>query len=380
MIFTLTTASRFMLCVFVFLLQLSAGGNKGTLVKSNITGKRIFSTDRKPNFVIILIDDMGWADVACNGSTFYQTPNIDKLAAQSVQFKHAYAAAPVCSPTRAALLTGKYPARLQVTDWLPGREDQPSQKLKRANLKNALPLEETTLAEALKEAGYISAHIGKWHLGETGFGPLEQGFNINIGGDHTGTPASYFYPYANETFNKWKIPGLEGGQQNEYLTDRLTTEAEQFMEKNRNQPFLLYLAHFAVHIPMKAKEELIKKYKKLSTPGAVQNNAIYAAMIQSVDESVGRIIKKINELKLDENTVLIFTSDNGGLSVAEGPNTPATSNAPLKAGKGYLYEGGIRVPLIIRTPEAKNKSFISNEPVSTTDLYPYHFRNGWCKK
>ena len=324
---------------------------------------------RKPNFVIILVDDMGWADIGLNGSRFYQTPHIDQLAARGMQFKQAYAAAPVCSPTRAALLTGQYPARLQITDWLPGRPDQPSQKLKRAFLKKELPLEETTLAEVLKSNGYRTAHIGKWHLGEEDHGPLQQGFDVNIGGDESGSPASYFYPYANEANPAWRIPGLTGGRPNEYLTDRLTTEAEGFMEQNRHQPFLLYLAHYAVHIPMKAKEELIKKYAGLAKPGAAQHNAIYAAMIQSVDESVGRMIKKLQQLQLDNNTVLIFTSDNGGLSVEEGPHTPATSNAPLRAGKGYLYEGGLRVPLLMCIPGRKG-GLISNEPVSSVDMYP----------
>ena len=323
---------------------------------------------RKLNFVIILNDDLGWADVGFNGSTFYRTPNLDKLAAKSVQFTNAYAAAPVCSPTRGALLTGKYPARLHLTDWLPGRNNNASQKLLRADLKNHLLLEEITLPEALKTAGYVSAHIGKWHLGETGYGPLQQGFDINIGGDHTGSPASYFFPFANEASPKWRIPGLENGKKNEYLTDRLTSEGEKFIEQNQHKPFLLYLAHYAVHIPMKAKEALIKKYQSLAKAGEVQNNAIYAAMIESVDESVGRIIKKLKDLQLDENTVVIFTSDNGGLSVKEGPNTPATSNYPLRQGKGYLYKGGIRVPLLVYMPG--KKGYITATPVISNDLYP----------
>lgn len=325
---------------------------------------------RKPNFIIILMDDLGWADVGFNGSTFYQTPHLDGLAKKSIRFTQAYAASPVCSPSRAALLTGRHPARLQLTDWLPGRADQPSQMLLRAPLKEALPLAETTLAEALKQAGYKSCHIGKWHLGKEGFGPLEQGFDLNIGGDHTGTPASYFYPFANEKSPRWRIPGLQGGKEGDYLTDRLTQEASQFIRQHQDQPFLLYLAHYAVHIPLKAKPGLIQKYKALSRADARQHNPIYAAMIQSMDESVGQILQQLQDLELDENTVIIFTSDNGGLSVQEGPNTPATSNYPLKDGKGYLYEGGLRVPMLLYSPDRKNKALVSHQPVSLLDLYP----------
>jgi arylsulfatase A-like enzyme len=321
---------------------------------------------KKLNFVIILIDDLGWADVGFNGSTFYHTPNLDKLARQSIQFNNAYAAAPVCSPTRAALLTGKYPARLHLTDWLPGRADNPSQLLLRANLKAELPLDEKTLPEALKGAGYVSAHIGKWHLGEGQYSPTQQGFDVNVGGDHAGVPANYFYPYVNPT-SKAIIPGLENGQNNEYLTDRLTLEAEKFIDQNKQRPFFLYLPHFAVHIPMKAKEALIKKYQALAKSDAVQNNAIYAAMIESVDESVGRIMQKLEDLNLNSNTVIMFTSDNGGLSVKEGANTPATSNYPLREGKGHLYEGGIRVPLFIHMPG--KKSYTTSTPVISNDLF-----------
>ena len=339
--------------------QIRTGQNKGTKASPK---------NPKPNFVLFLMDDLGWADIGVNGSTFYQTPHLDALAARSMQFKNAYAASPVCSPTRAALLTGKHPARLQLTDWLPGRADQPSQKLLRADLKSTLPLAEVTLAEALKSAGYVSAHVGKWHLGAEGFGPLEQGFDQNIGGDHSGSPASYFSPYANPSLPEWRIPGLPDGPDGEYLTDRLTREAESFITENKDKPFLLYLPHFAVHIPLKAKEELVQKYRQLSSSSA-QNNAIYAAMVESMDESVGSILRKLKALNLAENTVVIFTSDNGGLHVKEGPNTPATSNAPLRSGKGTLYEGGIRVPLLIYAPGKHGNGLVSYVPVTTADLF-----------
>ncbi|HKS37522.1 MAG TPA: sulfatase, partial [Verrucomicrobiae bacterium] len=269
-----------------------------------------YPAQSKPNIVVILIDDLGWADLVCYGSTFHRTPNLDRLARDGVRFTDAYAAAPVCSPTRAALLTGKHPARLQLTDWLPGRQDRTDQKLARPIIRQQLPLEETTLAEALKAGGYATAHIGKWHLGGEGFGPEKQGFDLNIGGDHTGTPLSYFAPFRNQ---QRAMPGLEQGDSGEYLTDRLTSEAERFIEQSKDRPFFLYLAHYAVHIPLRAKTNLVAKYLS-QKPGERQTNAIYAAMIESMDESVGRIVKKLEDLRLAENTVIIFTSDNGGLS------------------------------------------------------------------
>src|SRR5262249_24728017 len=248
--------------------------------------------------------------------------------------------------TRAALLTGQYPARLNLTDWLPGRADRPDQKLLRPAINQELSAPTTTLAAALKAAGYATGHIGKWHLGGQGAGPQQRGFDTNIAADQTGSPRSYFAPYKGN--NGVFMPGLEEAPEGEYLTDRLTTEAEKFLTTNRDRPFFLYLAHYTVHIPMKAKDNLIAKYKP-GQPGQ-QRNPIYAAMIESLDESVGRVLKKLEDLKLAERTVVVFTSDNGGLCVIEGPNTPPTVNAPLREGKGYLYEGGLRVPLIVRWP------------------------------
>lgn len=321
---------------------------------------------RPPNIVFILMDDLGWADIGANGSSFYQTPNIDSLAREGVRFTDAYAAAPVCSPTRAAILTGKYPARLHLTDWLPGRPDRPDQKLARPVIEQALPLSEVTLPEVLKTAGYVSAHIGKWHLGADGFGPLGQGFAVNIAGDHTGTPLSYFAPF--ERAGRF-MPGLENAPPGEYLTDRLTAEAERFMESNRDKPFFLQLAHFAVHIPLQAKAELIAKHRT-RLPAGSQTNAIYAAMIESMDDSVGRVLKKLDELGLATNTVIVFTSDNGGLATREGPNTPATSNAPLRNGKGYLHEGGLRVPLLVRWPGRFAANAVVTTPVISVDFFP----------
>lgn len=321
---------------------------------------------RLPNIVLVLIDDYGWADTGCYGSTYHRTPNIDGLARRGMRFTDAYAAAPVCSPTRAALMTGQHPARLHLTDWLPGRPDRPEQKLMRPMIRQELPLEETTLAEALKTVGYVTGHIGKWHLGGKGFEPERQGFDVNIAGDHTGTPRSYFAPYENRDE---KMPGLEAAPPGEYLPDRLTTEAERFIEQNQSKPFFLYLPHYTVHIPMKAKAELIAKYRGLPAPMQGQKNPVYAAMVESMDESIGRLVRKLEETGVFENTVFIFTSDNGGLATPEGPDTPATTNAPLRAGKGYLYEGGIRVPLIISWPGRIRAGSMNATPVYSADLF-----------
>jgi arylsulfatase A-like enzyme len=316
----------------------------------------------KPNFVFILIDDLGWRDVGCNGSTFYHTPNIDRLAARGVRFTNAYAACPVCSPTRASILTGKYPARLHLTDWLPGRADRPSQKLLRPRIKQHLPLEEVTLARALKAAGYRSASIGKWHLGGPAYYPEKHGFDVNVGGTQTGSPPGGYFLF--------KTPTMTARSATEYLTDRLTEEAEKFITRNKDRPFFLYLAHYGVHIPLQAKKDLIARYKARARPENPQHNALYAAVVASVDESIGRVVKKLEELKLADRTVIIFSSDNGGLSVKEGPNTPATSNLPLRAGKGYLYEGGIREPLLIRWPGVTKPGRVCDVPVSSVDFYP----------
>ena len=330
------------------------------------TAFAVAQSTRKPNIVLVLIDDYGWADTGCYGSTYHRTPNIDALAARGMRFTDAYAAAPVCSPTRAALMTGKHPARLHLTDWLPGRGDMPNQKLARPIIQQQLPLEETTLAETLQQAGYTTAHIGKWHLGGAGFEPEKQGFAWNIAGDHTGTPLSYFAPYQRD--GRF-MPKLETAPPGEYLTDRLTTEAERFIEQNKDKPFFLYLPHYTTHIPMKAKAELIAKYRALPKPERGQSNPVYAAMIESMDESIGRLTSKLEELKLSDNTVFIFTADNGGLATPEGPATPATTNAPLRAGKGYLYEGGIRVPLIVTWPKRVKANSINRTPVYSADLF-----------
>ncbi len=269
---------------------------------------------RRPNIVLILADDLGWRDLGCQGSDFYQTPNIDRLAREGMRFTHAYAAGPVCSPTRACLMTGQHPARLRLTDWLLGRGDRKDQKMRRPAFETNLPGSAVTLAEALKSAGYATASVGKWHLGGKGSLPQDHGFDLSIAGDHRGSPASYFAPFGQ---GDKAMPGLEQAPTGEYLTDRLTTEAEKFIESSREKPFFLYLAHFAPHIPLAAKSNLVAKYRAAMKPGATHTNALYAAMLESIDDSVGRILRKLQELDLTTNTLVLFTSDNGGLSVRE---------------------------------------------------------------
>ena len=321
-----------------------------------------------PNVVLIVADDLGAMDLGCYGSKFHRTPHLDKLAADGMRFTQSYSACPVCSPSRAAIMTGRYPQRFQLTDWLPGRSDRPDQRLNRPMLRNHLPLEAMTIAEQLKPTGYVCASIGKWHLGGAGFEPTKQGFDINIAGDAVGSPQSYFAPFSKP--NSKAMPGLSDAPEGEYLPDRLTTEAEKFIIANRERPFFLYLPHFTPHTPLKAKDEIVKKYPAASTFRGQQNNPIYAAMLESLDESVGRIVAKLDELILSDRTIVLFTSDNGGLATTEGPNTPATSNAPLREGKGWLYEGGIRVPLLVKWPGNVKGNSTSDVPVSGIDLLP----------
>jgi len=315
-----------------------------------------FAKKRKPNFVFILADDLGWKDVGFMGSKYYETPNLDRLAAQGVVFTNAYTNAPNCAPTRASLLTGQYTPRhgiYTVNNSDRGRAEL--RKLIPIKNKTILDAGKVTIAEALKPAGYVCASIGKWHLGDDPkFGPRAQGFDVNIGGNRAGHPRSYFSPYKNKD--------LPDGPPGEYLTDRLTEEALHFMEENRHRPFFLYLPHYAVHTPLQAKKALIEKYKK-KPPHNGQKNPVYAAMIESLDQGVGRILKKIDELGLTQNTVVIFFSDNGGVR-------RITSMAPLRGGKGMLYEGGIRVPLIVRWPGVTMPNTTCDTPVIGIDFFP----------
>lgn len=350
----------------------------------------------KPNIVVILADDLGWADLTSYGSRFYETPNLDALAADGVKFTQGYASCPVCSPTRASLMTGKYPVKTGVTDWIRGRQDggkaAPYEKLLAKPTAFQLALNEKTIAELALENGYKTFFAGKWHLGEEEkYWPEYQGFQTNIGGWSKGSPQAKINDTTGGYFTPYKNPTIADGPPGEYLTDRLASECINFMEKNRSEPFLLLYSLYAVHNPLQAPTALIKKYEaKKDSLGVkdserfagdeewmkneegwqrrlVQDNPTYAAMVENMDWNIGRIIKSLKEMGLYENTLLVFTSDNGGLSTAEGS---PTVNGPLRAGKGWLYEGGLRVPTILYWKGKFIPGRVSEIPVSTVDIFP----------
>lgn len=317
------------------------------------------------NVLLILCDDLGWRDLSCYGSEFYETPHIDALASQGMRFTHAYAPSTVCSPSRASILTGRSPASLHLTDWIAGL-DYPYEKLSPPeDWMQYLPHETYTLAEAFKAAGYQTASIGKWHLGKQDHYPTTHGFDVKIAGSEAGGPGSYFYPYKN---GLWATPDLEAGEEGEYLTDRLTTEALQWLDGVGEQPFFLYLPFFNPHRPTQAKEAYIQRFQNRLKDGYPQQNPINAGMIYSLDENVGRIMAYLEEKGLAENTLVVFTSDNGGNHYADTPQK--TSNHPLRAGKGSAYEGGIRVPMVVRWPGVVAPGKVSEVPVSGMDLFP----------
>jgi len=317
---------------------------------------------RKPNIVLLLLDDLGWRDFGCYGSTIYETPSVDRLASEGVRFTDAYAACPVCSPTRASIMTGKYPARLHLTDWIAGRKQWPAARVLTPQFEQQLPLRETTIAEALKPLGYRTASIGKWHLGGDGFHPENQGFDVNIAGNHRGSPASYFGPF--------DMPNLKGGTKDDYLTEKLTGAAEKFIEESANRsPFFLYLPEYTVHIPLQARQEAVDKYR-LKFGNQPYPNPIYAAMVESFDIALGRLRAKLDQLKIADNTVILVTSDNGGLRYEGRSRNAVTDNSPLRAGKGHLFEGGIREPLIVHWPGVTRAGSSIDTPVSSIDLLP----------
>jgi arylsulfatase A-like enzyme len=295
-----------------------------------------------PNIVVILADDLGINDLACYGRRDHRTPNLDRLASQGMRFTCAYTAQPICSPSRAALMTGKCPARLNLTNYLPGRPDAASQRLVQPRMEGQLPLEEVTVAELLRDAGYATGLFGKWHLGGPGFGPTEQGFDVAVS-PPADTP-----------------PTLKTGGKGEYL---ITAAAEQFIEDHRGTAFFCYVPHNCPHIALAAAPELVEK-------NADSFHPVYAAMIETLDDAVGRLMAKVDSLGLTDRTVFIFTSDNGGLHVLESPGTPATYNRPFRAGKGFVYEGGLREPLIVRWPGVVRAGSVCDEPVVLTDLVP----------
>ena len=342
------------------------------------------SMKKQPNFVFFLVDDLGWTDLGSFGTSFYDTPNIDKLCASGMKFTNAYAACPVCSPTRASILTGKYPQRVGITDYINSAGGNQPEKWRRktkllpAAYKDRLAHQEVTIAEAMKEAGYATFFAGKWHLGPEGFWPGDQGFDVNKGGIERGGPYGgkrYFSPYGN--------PRLEDGPDGEHLPDRLASETVKFIKAQQDKPFLAYLSFYSVHTPLMARPDLKKKYQeKAKTVQSadpawgqegsrrvrlVQDHAVYAGMVEAMDQAVGKVLDALERLQLANDTVVIFMSDNGGLSTSEGH---PTSNLPLRAGKGWLYEGGIREPMIIRAPGTTKSGSVCAEPVISTDFYP----------
>ena len=377
---------------------------------------------RKPNVILFLADDLGWSDVGCYGSRFYETPNIDRLAEEGVRFTQAYSSCSVSSPARASIMTGRYPAGIGLTDWLPGRGDHQFQRLETVRTVQQLPLDESTIAEELHENGWRTAIFGKWHVGEGQYRPTERGFDVHVPGEWlVGWPKHYNYPFQMNGFD---------GRPGEYLTDRLTDEALEYIEENADAPFFLFMSHFAVHDPMEGRADLVEKYRKklaempeqegepyilegnpdderpasredldslLHTPDHAgyrvfpdrtvkikqfQDNVEFAAMVEAMDESLGRIVEKLDELGLRENTVIIFASDNGGMSAANFCNPRhvadpsrldkeySTSNLPLRGGKGWLYEGGIRIPMIVSMPGAGHNGEECDVPVILNDLFP----------
>ncbi len=374
-----TSVTSFVFCLFIVLTCSSAR-----------------AAEDRPNVIIILADDLAWADVGCYGAKFHETPSLDRLAAEGMRFTNGYAAHMSCSPSRAALLTGRYPARLKITAFIPG--PTLSGKYLPGEMRMQLPFEEVTLAEVLKEAGYSTLFVGKWHLGDSPFTPESQGFEVNIGGNRSGAPGGYFWPYGRDKkrkgYHSIEVPGLAAtGKKGEHLCDRLTSEALKLIETNKDKPFFLYLPFYDVHTPIQAKAPLIAKYKEKAKrmglpeekdaqfkqdgtvargtkPGLRQNKArqeqnhpAYAAMVETMDTNVGRILDGLKEMNLEENTIVIFSSDNGGYP-------PIASNLPFRGGKGWAYEGGVREPWLVKWPGVTKAGSVCDVPVIFTDIFP----------
>jgi arylsulfatase A-like enzyme len=318
---------------------------------------------RRPNVVFFLADDLGYHDLGCFDSSFYETPNLDRLAARGMRLTHA-CVAPVCSPTRSSIMTGKYPARTGITDYLHKipASGQIKNGYQNPPFSEGLSLSDTTLAEAMKQSGYATFFAGKWHLGPEPYWPEHQGFDFNFGGTGAGAPSSYFSPYKN--------PKLSDGPAGEHIDERLAREMVSFIESHKEQPFFAYFCLYSVHVPLQGKAELISKYEEkarrlgikeewgkedASKVRRVQSHPTYAAMVETMDGAVGTVLDALERLGLSDNTIVIFLSDNGGLATAEGQ---PTSNLPLRGGKGWLYEGGVRVPCIVAGPGSGQGEFI----------------------
>ncbi|MBD37407.1 MAG: sulfatase [Opitutae bacterium] len=347
----------------------------------------------KPNVILFLIDDLGWSDIGVNGSTFYETPVIDQMAKDGALFTDAYAASPVCSPSRASILTGKYPSRINVS-YISGTTGPKGigYKLTAPQPDGFIAFDETSIAEALRKHDYKTVHIGKWHLQNhtdrgTSHFPENHGFDLNIAGFRMGQPGSYYFPFKSERHPSTNVPGLEDGKQGDYLTDTLTDKAISFIKQNKEQPFFINFWYYTVHTPIQPKKDKLEKYQKKaealgytqkhqdgipvwnSITRKRQDSPAYACMVESMDENIGRVLQTLKSQKLEQDTLVIFFSDNGGLCTGSGPNMP-TSGLPLRAGKAWLYEGGIRVPLIIKFPGKIKAGTKISEPVVGTDIYP----------
>jgi arylsulfatase A len=344
------------------------------------------AADKPLNFIVILVDDLGWMDLSCQGSDYYRTPNVDRLAREGMRFTNGYAACAVCSPTRAALQTGRYPGRIGVTDWIRSMfqrgglgtpEKNPTDYVGGPNRKLLCPRnpywmehDEVTIAEVLKQHGYSTGYIGKWHLGDEAWYPAGQGYDQNRGGCDYGQPPSYFDPF-NQPKHKHPmiragIPFLPGRTKGEFLTHREADEAVELIRKWKDKPFFLQVAHYAVHTPIQAIDSVAAKYRQ---DGKHETNAKYAAMVESFDDSTKAILDVLEEVGIDDQTVILFTSDNGGLDNGGKP----TENAPLRSGKGYPYEGGIRVPFIVRWPGVTRPGSVSDDMVCSIDVLPTLF-------
>ncbi len=377
-----------------FIILIACGKPAGAFAQSHNPSKK------KPNIIFILVDDMGWKDIGANGSTFYETPNIDKLASQGMRFTDAYASSTVCSPSRSSIMTGQYPVHTGITDWIVGMQNtqgpKPTQKLLPPEFTFNLPDSAVTIAQALNDHGYTTFYAGKWHLGiDSTSWPLAKGFDYNYGGWAAGNPWSYGL---GGYFSPWHNPKLKDGPKGTFLTDRLTTKTIDFIKKmaQKDTPFFADLSFYAVHERIQSKKKYIEKFKQkahrmgldtlqqfITYPTAdnptgwmphwssriVQSNPVYAGLIYSVDENVGRIMAVLKKLGIADNTVVVFTSDNGGLSTLPKPTAP-TTNLPFRYGKGWAYEGGIRVPLIIKWPGVTKQGSITHFPVVNTDFYP----------
>lgn len=377
------SCSRTLIFSFLLLLNCSFAAHLGWTAEPSTLARLETKAQEQPNVILILVDDLGWRDWSGAGNEICLTPNIDQLAAEGISFTQAYAACAVCSPTRAAVQTGRYPARVGVTDWIRSQFQRPGGTTPEANPTEYVggpqqPLlcppnpfwmvrEELTLAELLRgQKSYRTAYIGKWHLGDEPWYPEHQGFEVNHGGCDYGQPPNYFDPFnqpkgrhASLQAGIYNLPGQRDGH---YLTDRETEEACKLIRLWRDEPFFIQLSHYAVHTPLQAPEPDTAKYLR---DGVSKRQATYAAMVESVDRGLGEIRRTLAATGLDRNTIIWFTSDNGGLDT----NGTPTENLPLRAGKGFPYEGGIRVPNIIHY-SSKIPASTSAAPMSSIDILP----------